>query len=63
MRVTLTSPVEGKQPGDTVTVDNDRGDWLIWQGYATASSDKAQPDEPADTAPVKKTTSKTPRKP
>lgn len=49
MRVTLTSPVEGKQPGDTVTVDSERGDWLIWQGYATRAGDVEPATEPAAT--------------
>jgi hypothetical protein len=33
--VTLTSPVEGKQPGEKVTVDAKRAKWLIHEGYAT----------------------------
>lgn len=34
MKVTLHQPVEGKQPGDTVEVEDGRGEWLVANGYA-----------------------------
>lgn len=37
--VTLTSPVEGKQPGEKVTVSAKRAKWLIHEGYATDLKD------------------------
>lgn len=46
MRVTLCQQVEGKEPGDTVTVDADRGQWLVDNGYATnAGGDDDQDDD------------------
>lgn len=38
MKVELTSPVEGKQPGDTVDVKEARGQWLLANGYAKPAS-------------------------
>ena len=35
MTLTLHQPVEGKEPGDTVTVDAARRDFLLAEGYAT----------------------------
>ena len=34
MKIELTSPVEGKQPGETVDVAKDRAEWLLQNGYA-----------------------------
>lgn len=45
--VTLTSPVEGKQPGEKVTVDAKRAKWLIHEGYATDLKDDS--DHTSDT--------------
>lgn len=39
MKVTLTSPAEGKQPGETVDVDESRAKWLIAEGYAVGDKD------------------------
>ena len=36
MKLILTSPVEGKQPGATVDVNEDRAEWLLVNGYAKA---------------------------
>lgn len=39
MKLTLTSPAEGKQPGETVDVDESRARWLIAEGYAIGNKD------------------------
>ena len=39
MKLTLTSPVEGKMPGDTVDVPDPRARWLIANGYARVDDD------------------------
>ena len=39
MKIELTSPVEGKQPGETVDVAKDRAEWLLQNGYAKPAAD------------------------
>ena len=39
MKIELTSPVEGKQPGETVDVAKDRAEWLLQNGYAKPADD------------------------
>lgn len=34
MKLKLHSPVEGHQPGDVITVDKAKGEWLVTNGYA-----------------------------
>lgn len=46
MKVKLSSPAEGKQPGDTVTVDDERGNWLVEQGYAVKQAEPKPKAEP-----------------
>lgn len=47
MKVTLTSPVEGGKPGDERVVSENRGAWLIANGYAIAGESKDQPKAPS----------------
>lgn len=39
MKVQLTSPVEGKMPGETVDVPDGKARWLLAQGYARVDDD------------------------
>lgn len=39
MKVKLTSPAEGKQPGETVDVSAARARWLIAEGYAVGNEE------------------------
>jgi len=39
MQVELTSPAKGKMPGDTVTVTDAEGRWLVANGYARVDDD------------------------
>ena len=39
MKVKLTSPAEGKQPGETVDVSAARARWLISEGYAVGNEE------------------------
>ena len=39
MNVLLHQQVEGAEPGDTVTVDDERGQWLLDNGYASKPGD------------------------
>lgn len=48
MHVKVTSPVEGKEPGETVEVNKERGEFLLANGYAIKG------DEPKAKQPVEK---------
>ena len=37
MKVTTTSPVEGVDSGVEIVVDDERGQWLVDNGYARAA--------------------------
>jgi hypothetical protein len=39
VKVLLHQQVEGKQPGDTVDVTDDRAAWLVNMGYASVPGD------------------------
>lgn len=39
MKIELTSPVEGKQPGEIVDVAKDRAEWFLQNGYAKPADD------------------------
>lgn len=44
MKITAHQPIEGVQPGQTVDVDDERGNWLLTNGYASKAA--AGPDKP-----------------
>lgn len=55
MKVTVHSQIEGKQSGESATVDAERGRWLIDNGYAVADGTTAEPAaETAEKAPAPK---------
>lgn len=56
MKVKLTSPAEGKQPGETVDVDEGRAKWLIAEGYGTGDK---EPKPKAAPKPAKAEATKT----